>query len=213
MAQQMQPGAVLPKGEFAALIGVSAARVSQYISEGKIGPDALVGKGRGARILVDVARRQIGARRDPSQSLGNGLMTRLEEPAAPPMSPVGEPPLRVDSLDEQFKREKLRGAQIANRKAAEEEESRKGRFTETADVRREMGRLAASMVQAFDGSLAEMAADVAGQFGMPARDVEHVLRLRFRAVCEDLAKRHQRTAEGLPATVETVVATDGSEAA
>lgn len=207
MSETLSPDSVMPKGAFAALIGVSAGRISQMISEGKIGEDALVGEGRSAKIRVDLARRQIGARRDISQALGNGLMTRVEAgPVEGPASPTA--PARPDSIEEQIKREKLRSSQLANRKSAEEEEARKGRFTETAEVRQEMGRLAASMLQAFEGSLAEMAADIAGQFGVPARDVEHTLRTRFRAVRTDLAKRHRRDADALPDTVETVVTTD-----
>jgi hypothetical protein len=206
MSETLSPDAVISKGEFAALIGVSAGRISQMIGEGKIGRDALVGEGRSARIRVDLARRQIGERRDISQALGNGLLTRLGP--APPSAETQPPAPRPDSIEEQIKREKLRSSQYANRKAAEEEEARKGRFTETAEVRQQMGRLAASMLQAFEGALAEMASDVAGQFSVPARDVEHLLRTRLRAVREDLAKRHGRRAEVVPETLDTVVTTD-----
>ena len=211
MSETLSPDAVMPKGAFAALIGVSAARISQMISEGKIGPEALVGEGRLARIRVEVAKRQINAKRDIGQAFGNGLMTRLGE--APPPEPTAPATPRPDSIEEQIKREKLRASQFANRKSAEEEEARKGRFTETDEMRQTMGRLAASMLQAFEGSLAEMAADIAGQFGVPARDVEHTLRLRFRAAREDISKRHRRDAAGMPETMETIVTTNEADAA
>lgn len=72
---------VMPKGQFATLCGVSAGRVSQWISEGKIGGDALVGEGRTARIRVSVAQEQLQRRLDVGQRLGNGIGTRLD--AAP----------------------------------------------------------------------------------------------------------------------------------
>ena len=52
-------GEVVSKGQFAALRNVSPSRVSQWISEGKIKPDALVGEGRNAKINVAVATRQL----------------------------------------------------------------------------------------------------------------------------------------------------------
>src|SRR5215813_1640879 len=51
-------GEVVSKGQFATLRNVSPGRVSQWISEGKIKPDALVGEGRKAKINVAVATRQ-----------------------------------------------------------------------------------------------------------------------------------------------------------
>src|ERR1044072_4900104 len=68
----------MSKGDFAAAIGVSAGRVSQMIASGIIGRDALKGEGRGARIIADVAKRQIGERRHPGQAMGNGLLTDVE---------------------------------------------------------------------------------------------------------------------------------------
>jgi hypothetical protein len=68
---------VLSKGDFAAHIGVSAGRVSQYIAAGMIGPDALDGQGRNAKVIVARAVEQIKRKRNIGQALGNGLMTRL----------------------------------------------------------------------------------------------------------------------------------------
>ena len=52
----MQPEVRMPevvsKTEFARLAGVSAARVSQYLRDGVIGPEALLGKGRHARVRI-----------------------------------------------------------------------------------------------------------------------------------------------------------------
>ncbi len=72
----------LSKAEFAAHIGVTPGRVSQYIADQKISGDALIGKGRAARIHVETARQQLLARLDPGQMLGNGKFTQLG--ATPP---------------------------------------------------------------------------------------------------------------------------------
>ena len=51
--------ALLSKSKYAALRNVSRARVTQWISEGKIEGDALVGEGSRAKIKVAVADMQL----------------------------------------------------------------------------------------------------------------------------------------------------------
>ncbi|ORE90988.1 hypothetical protein [Aurantimonas sp. 22II-16-19i] len=221
---------VVTKGAFAEMIGVSPGRVSQMIAEGKIGPDAIAGEGRMARIRVEVAKRQIRERRDPGQALGNGLSTRLGGPAAGSASDIqpsdeapglrhavgleaaggnaGSPPL-LDDFEQRFKLEKLQEIQRKNRKAAEEEEARRGRFMETADARQQMTRLAGAMLSSFEGSLASLATAVSSKFGIPQRDVLHLLKAEFRAYQEGAAKRHAAKAEETSATLESVIVQDG----
>lgn len=67
----------LSKSEFAFRRGVTPARVSQWISEGKISGDAIVGSGRHARIDEEVACRQLDAALDLVQRTGNGRFTSL----------------------------------------------------------------------------------------------------------------------------------------
>jgi hypothetical protein len=85
---------VVSKGQFAALRNVSRGRVSQWISEGKIKPDALVGEGRNAKIKVAVATRQLRDALDVGQLAGNGVGTRPDLPPlaqASPAAPTREP--------------------------------------------------------------------------------------------------------------------------
>ena len=210
----------LSKGEFAAEIGVSPGRVSQMIAEGKIGPEALAGSGRTARIRVDVAKHQIAARRDPGQALGNGLGTRVDSSTAVATDSLDDPggtriitdapSIGGDSFDAQFKREKLAEIQRRNRKAAEEEAERRGRFIEAADARTQMIRVAAAMLSSFEGSLQTMATAIASKYGMPQRDVLHLLRSEFRGFRESEAKRFRTEADGLPETVESVLVEEGA---
>ena len=195
--------ATMAKGEFAALIGVSPGRVTQMITQGLIGAEALDGEGRSARIRVELAKRQIAARRNPGQALGNGLQTRLGEAAGVAEEAV---PGKPESLDEQFKRERLRRAQIDNRKAAEEEEKRLGRFTDTGDARSQMLRVAGQMLQSFEGMLPLFATAIAGKFAVPQRDVLHLLRQEFRDNRLKAAAKHAQRADDLPAAVESIVA-------
>jgi hypothetical protein len=76
----------MSKSEFARRCGVSPQRVGQWISEGKLTDDAIVGEGRKAKINVPIALEQLKERLDPTQRFSlNGLSTRLggEAPPAP----------------------------------------------------------------------------------------------------------------------------------
>lgn len=65
----------ISKQEFAARRGVTPARVSQWLAEGKITGEAIVGSGRHARIREDVACLQLERRLDAGQRDGNGRLT------------------------------------------------------------------------------------------------------------------------------------------
>jgi hypothetical protein len=94
-------GTVVSKGEFARLSNVSAGRVSQWISEGKLTGEALEGEGRSAKIRVPVAVQQLRGRLDMSQRFGlNGLSTRLDRDrreSAEPSQASGAPPAREEA--------------------------------------------------------------------------------------------------------------------
>ena len=199
------------KSKFARICNVSAARVTQWIAEGIISADALVGEGRGARIRVELAKAQVRRRRDIGQALGNGLGTRLapgtETPAASTEAPpdlASEPTATaegdtLDEVQEQIAREKLEQLQRRNREEAEDEKARQGRYTETAAVRREMAKVADQMMRVFEGSLTELATAVHGRFQIEQREVLHLMREEFRKV---RAKAAEQAAAALPALVE-----------
>ncbi|EEE47253.1 hypothetical protein [Roseibium alexandrii] len=214
---------LMSKGDFAKLINVSAGRVSQYISEGKLSGDAIEGEGRRAKIRTGPALRQLQLKLDISQMLGNGLDTRLDPQTMPAAAsdnasyalPLGAPKAptvspdnrdRAPTVEERLKNEKLFQAQIRSRKEAEEDEKRKGRFTETDKVEAQMARLLSKMIQTYEGSLPDLANAIAENFEVPARDVLHLLRGEFRSVRERAAEQARREAEELPSTVETEIA-------
>jgi hypothetical protein len=57
------------KGEFAKLHGVSPGRVSQWLADGLISGAALVGSGRSARIVVEIANEQLRERLDQTRRM------------------------------------------------------------------------------------------------------------------------------------------------
>jgi hypothetical protein len=66
----------MSKSEFAELICVPPARVSQWLRDGTISPEALQGHGRHARVRVDLALVMLSARlaRSPGADLVDALM-------------------------------------------------------------------------------------------------------------------------------------------
>ncbi|MCK7611977.1 hypothetical protein [Roseibium sediminicola] len=226
MTTHADENAVVSKGAFADILGVSAGRVSQYISEGKIFGPALVGEGRRAQINVPVAREQLRRALDIGQMLGNGIDTRLSAspvpgglpfdvapaPAQPAMtSPAPPQDPRSDSVEDQLKRQRLFQEQIRSRKAAEEEEERKGRFTITQEVQSTNRRIAVEMIQTFEGSLPNMAAAVASHFEVPVRDVLHLLRGEFTQMRSRAAEKAREKGADLPETIETEITTDDED--
>jgi len=200
---------VVSKGQFATLRNVSPGRVSQWISEGKIKPDALVGEGRNAKINVTVATLQLREALDVSQLAGNGVATNLALPLTASTPPSASAPNREaapsppnDPIAEAIKQERLDQLRRANRREAEEEAARSGRFTDAADAARQMGTLATKMMAVMEGSLPELATAVSARFEIPQRDVLHLLRSEFRKVRAAAAKTFRDIAANQPATVE-----------
>ena len=191
------------KGEFAALLGVSPGRVSQYITERKIFGEALDGEGRRARIRPDVARAQLVKTLQPSQRLGaNGARPRATEPAsaAKPaaierLAPGDTPPPRTPAADpvhDELAAERLKQQRIKTAQAEREEALASGRYMLTDEARREMGRAVVEAFKVMDQGLRDMSAAMAEQFGIPQRDAHHALTRAFREV-------RARAAEGFRA--------------
>ena len=192
---------VVTKTEFAALCNVSPARVSQWIAERKIKPDALVGEGRSAKINVALAQSQVAAKLDVGQRFGNGLATKLDATSspAPPITPVT---FTVDPIDEQIKRAKLADIEFRNRRAAEEERARAGLYVDAAESKRAMTRIAGEMLKLFEGSLSDLASSIGAKFQVPQRDVLHLLRAEFRQVRARAAESMKRQANDMPPSKE-----------
>lgn len=204
------------KGEFAKLINVSPGRVSQLIAEGKIHGAALAGEGRMAKIRAEVAKAQLRQSLDISQRLGNGIETRLDAGAiqtalpipaqqAEAAAPVPQTLTEDNSIEGQIKREKLKAAQFQNRRFAEEEQARHGRFIETTAARNQLTTLASTMVQTFEGALADFASAISGKFKVPQRDVLFLLTAEFRQVRSKAAAEAAKRASETPDVVESPV--------
>jgi len=212
---------VVAKSRFAELANVSAPRVSQWITDGKISGEALVGEGRRARIRVSVACAQLKRSLDISQRFGNGITTKLDHPLPDPpesagvASPAPSPnsPAPLEPIEEQLKREKLEQLQRLNRRAAREEAKKNGRLTDADLARQQMGRVAAQIVTIYDGGATEIANAIASAFNLPPRDVVHLLRSEFRKVRAAAAKALRRGIDDVPLIAEIDVGEEAGEVA
>lgn len=202
----MSGEAVVRKSEFAAMRNVSAGRVTQWITSGRIGSDALVGKGPTARIRVDLATAHLRERLDPSQRFGmNGIATRLDSPP-PHAAEKGQQSTpsapSIDTVEARIKAEKLRQAELTTRRAEEQDRLVRGVYILASEARCENTRLASKLFEAFEGALIEFASALAAQYKIPARDSLHLLRKEMRRVRERVAADYEMLAGQEVATVE-----------
>ncbi|WP_449255177.1 hypothetical protein [Bosea sp. (in: a-proteobacteria)] len=202
------------KSEFARRCNVSPGRVSQWIASGQIGPDAIAGEGRSATIKVDRALAQLRRRLDVNQRFGNGLTTRLDagpaqpqeaqplsfDQPAPIVAPAPEIP-RIDPTEELIRLAKLREIEFRNRRAAQDEAERQGRYVLAADARKSNVQIAGEMLSIFEGALTDLASALAAKFELSQRDVLHLMRVEFTQVRARAAETMRRKGEAAPATI------------
>jgi len=194
-------GEIVSKGRFAELLNVSPGRVSQWLSEGKVTGDAIVGAGRFAKIDVDLARAQLGETLDVDQRhSGNGLKTNL--------AITGEAAPVANTLERQLLEERLLKARRENVRDATEQASANGELCATADARSATVKEVSRMVARVEGALPEFAAAIAAKFKLPQRDVLHELKAKWRQVRTDAAIEARERAEPLPEKVGFDVDTD-----
>ncbi|MBD9621877.1 hypothetical protein IB279_02850 [Ensifer sp. ENS06] len=177
---------VMTKSAFAAHVGVSAGRISQYIAERKIHGEALEGEGRSAKIRTAVAIEQLQRTLDPSQRFGaNGTATRTapstvadDRADVPARQPARERPL--EPFVDEVAAEKLKQQKITTARMEREEALELGRYMLTDDSRREMVKAVAEAFKVMEQGIPEMAKALAAQFAVSTHDATHVLLKAFR---------------------------------
>ncbi len=200
----------MTKGAFAAHIGVSAGRISQYIAEGKIYGDALEGDGRSAKIRPAIARQQLQKTLEPSQRFGANGVAVLKSAAQPalqlaPSDGASAPPPRLtftDDVADQLAAERLRQQQITTARLEREEALEVGRYMRTDDARRQKVRAVSEAFKVMEQGIPEMAKAFAAQFGVPMHDATHALLKAFREVRAKKAAAFRSSADELPEHIE-----------
>jgi transcriptional regulator with XRE-family HTH domain len=185
----------ISQAEFARRRNVSRARVSQWISGGKVYGAAIVN----GQIDEALACQQLNVKLDIDQRLsGNGLRTTLMLDPPPSQGGQTASPLTVES---QIAQERLESLQRANRKAALEEIVELGQLVDAAAARQQVGREVSQLLVRFEGSLGGLANDLAAQFKLPQRDVLHYLKGKWREIRAAAAIEARERAEPMPPTV------------
>jgi hypothetical protein len=218
----MQPAQEdLSQADFARHMGVSRAAVSQWKKKDILRADAFTQPEKKGKVVVAVAVEQVRRNRDIGQALGNGIWTRTstdaaqadEQPENIPaeevqpdlpgadVAPVQVEPTaaepakpKVDTVEDQLKRAKLEQQLRTNRIQASEEAERQGKLVAAEDARKQMKSVARLTLQIFEGSLPDLGAAISAKFGIPQRDVLHLLRAEFKQVRATAAMKEKARA-------------------
>lgn len=171
--------------QLAERLSVSKARISQYVSEGKLN-GCYSGDGRARRFDLAKVAEALGRKLDLGQMTGNGLATRrairvIEDEClpvtAPPPRDGGElPPRDPDRLELatiQIKEEEARRRRRDN-------ERDEGRWVLAEEVQRHTARAVAREIGQFETVIRDAARAVADQFGVDFREVRKVMMDQWR---------------------------------
>ncbi|MDS9467340.1 hypothetical protein RGQ15_07100 [Paracoccus sp. MBLB3053] len=179
--------------ELAARLAVSKARISQYVSEGKL-DGCFSGDGRGRRFDLDKVANALGRRLHPGQMLGNGAGTReaLRDLSGTD-APTPRLPLRSDS---ELPPSDAARYEMARTLKAEEEARRlrrqnmaeEGTWVLAEEVQRITARAMGQEIAQFETVIRESARAVADQFGLDFRSVRKVLMDEWRRYRDGRAK-------------------------
>jgi len=208
----------MSKGEYAAHRGVSPGRISQYIADGQIGPSALEGEGRRARIIVEIADRHLGQRLDQSQALGaNGKAaaavidgsTGRAELEAPPLEPG---PSAADNHLRIVAEEKAKQAKMQTERMAREEAAQTGRYMLTADARTQITRAASEAFTVMEAAIRDMAMALAAEHGLSKSEAMTLLTRCWRDSRKRASAGFKADAEAQPVHVEDATDDDAAHA-
>ncbi|MDK8874695.1 hypothetical protein [Paracoccus sp. SSJ] len=171
--------------ELAARLAVSKARISQYVSEGKL-EGCYTGDGRGRRFDLEKVAHALGRKLHPGQMLGNGAATRDAlrdlgnddlQPAAPrPRTdaalPVGDP--------DRYEMARTLKAEEEARRLRRQNMAEERTWVLAEEVERHTARAMTQEIAQFETMLRDAARAVADQFGLDFRSVRKVLMDEWR---------------------------------
>jgi selenocysteine-specific translation elongation factor len=205
------------KAEFARRVKRSAGRVSQWLSEGKIGGEAVAHTAEGDRIVLEVAVAQLGISLDVSQQLAQEqpILPGVGKTAAPasgtaesgadtddaePANPVLQD-LQHRQLVAKVQADELK-AEEARRKAMEAN----GRWVRADDVRAAWSRTLADVMTRFENEMPRLAEALASEMKVDVRAATIVLRREFRNLRAKLGAEASRERDARTVTSDDVPA-------
>jgi hypothetical protein len=189
--------------DLAAALNVSKARVSQYVSSGKL-DGCFTGAGRERRFDLEKVHRALGRELHPGQMLGNGAQTRKalrelsqmqdedEQDGGSEAAPRGRAQKQDSRLndddDDAYALVRTQKAQEEVRKLRRVNAEAEGSFVLASEVTRATQRLISQEIAEFESVLRDGARKVADQLGVDFKVVRQILVESWRA------HRHQRSA-------------------
>lgn len=166
-------------------LGVSKARVSQYVAEGLLA-GCYEGEGRNRRFDPDRCRAALRKGLDPGQMLGNGAKTLQTLKASPlwsEMRPAHSAPPKPQVVDGALSPDDLDRYELAKIEIAEQDARRKRRdnlrdeecWILATEVSRQVAKIVGQEVAEFEMVLRDGARAVADQLGVDFKAVRKIL--------------------------------------
>jgi len=173
---------LVTKGQLAKIAGVSPGRVSQWIAEGKVTKEAMVGEGRSAMIDLNIAGPQLDLTLDFDQRQAQAIAKPTTAIATASITPEQQ---RIAAV-------KAETAEIELRQLRRREQEQQGVLIRASEARQVFGRELSELITAIEQQfLPEAAETVARELGIDHKAVTTILRAAFRdfrAKRSDLAK-------------------------
>ncbi|MDY0882294.1 hypothetical protein ACFPL7_22155 [Dongia soli] len=192
---------LVTKGKLAEIVGVTPGRISQYLREGKIYGDAIVGEGRNASIDVDLACSQLGVTLDAAQLAAQGrpVPTGYRSPGSGEGS---DTPIPLNDAQHRYQQARADQAEIALRRAKREEEEERGVYIRTEDAKREWTRTLTEILVSLEETMPKMADALAAALHIDPKAATVILRGELRAWRESVASNARAAAANQPEVLE-----------
>lgn len=191
--------------ELASELGVSKARVSQYVSGGKL-DGCFFGDGRARRFDLDKVARALGRKLNPGQMLGNGAQTKTalqsltltqrtapeddeeDNDEVPPQSKAAQRDGLLPIGDSaRYEMARTQKAEEEARRLRRQNSEAEGAYVLASEVARQTAKLMAQETAEFESLLRDGARKVADRMGVDFKEVRQVLMETWRT------HRHERT--------------------
>lgn len=170
-------------------LGVSKARVSQYLSEGKLA-GCFEGEGRGRRFDLTKVQAALQGRLDPGQMMGNGASTRrvltdLSDQDATPETTRLRASSRPDGVlsprdPDRYELARIQNAEEDARRKRRDNERDEGRWVLAEEVERSTGKLIAREIGQFETVIRDGARAIADRLGVDFREARQILMQTWR---------------------------------
>jgi hypothetical protein len=178
--------------ELATTLNVTKARVSQYVSEGKLA-GCYTGEGRARRFDLVACAKALGRNLDKGQMLGNGAETRkaLADLATGAMAgdrapPPPAPPARRSDVEmsqndpDRYELARTQKAEEEARRLRRQNAEAEGTYALVSEVNRQVAQQMAQEIGEFEAVLRDGARQVADVLGVDFKTVRQILTDKWR---------------------------------